>query len=82
MNILTKSSKWILAVFALLLTFPVLAQTDTQNTQTDENNPLWMRYSAISPNGQNIAFATKAIFIKLMQTEDVLLCLLCTMPMT
>jgi len=71
MNILTKSSKWILAVFALLLTFPVLAQTDTQNTQTDENNPLWMRYSAISPNGQNIAFCYKGDIYKV-----------CTMPMT
>ncbi|WP_338791904.1 S41 family peptidase [Bernardetia sp. MNP-M8] len=66
MNTLTKSSKWILAAFALLLTFPVLAQTDTQNTQTttDNENPLWMRYSAISPNGQNIAFCYKGDIYK------------------
>ncbi len=68
MNLLTKPSKWILAVFILLLTFPVLAQTDTLNSQKKDNNPLWMRYSSISPNGQNIAFCYKGDIYKVDAT--------------
>ncbi len=52
-----------MAVLALLLVFPVLAQNDVQD-KTDENNPLWLRYSAISPNGQTIAFCYKGDIYK------------------
>ncbi len=60
MHTLTNFSKWILAAFALLLTFPILAQ----DTNDKNENPLWMRYSAISPNGQNIAFCYKGDIYK------------------
>ena len=65
MNTLIKISKWILAAFVLLLTFPVLAQTQDS---TKNDNPLWMRYSAISPNGKHIAFCYKGDIYK-VQTD-------------
>jgi Tol biopolymer transport system component len=65
MNLITKSLKWILAAFVLLLTFPVLAQDTTQTNKINkDNNPLWMRYSVISPNGQTIAFCYKGDIYK------------------
>lgn len=49
-----------MAILALVFAVPAFAQ----EAQTDENNPLWMRYSTISPNGQNIAFCYKGDIYK------------------
>jgi len=35
-------------------------------------NPLWMRYPSISPDGTSICFHTKGIYLKFQQMEGLL----------
>lgn len=56
------NKKIIYPAIALLLLIGNNASAAQQNTQTEplgNNNPLWMRYSAISPDGNTIAFSYK-----------------------